>query len=150
MASSRPWPFDDDDDRPSGSVRPLSQADLQAILSHLTEDDPEELLAGTDADQPVVAVRVRATVGRAAPPRRGGGSCGRPSGRPGPGPCPGGSPPSLGSAPVGASSAACWRPGWGWSSRDLPPWRPAGGCGFGPARGRATGPSRTHRWPTAG
>jgi hypothetical protein len=32
MASSRPWPFDDDDDRPSGSVRPLSQADLQAIL----------------------------------------------------------------------------------------------------------------------
>jgi hypothetical protein len=32
MASSQPWPFDDDDDRPSGSVRPLSQADLQAIL----------------------------------------------------------------------------------------------------------------------
>jgi hypothetical protein len=63
MASSRPWPFDDED-RPSGSVRPLSHADLQAILSHLTEDDPEELLAGTDADQPVVAVRVRATVGR--------------------------------------------------------------------------------------
>jgi hypothetical protein len=37
MASSRPWPFDDDD-RPSGSVRPLSQADLQAILAHLGED----------------------------------------------------------------------------------------------------------------
>jgi hypothetical protein len=62
MASSRPWPFDDDD-RPSGSVRPLSQADLQAILAHL-DDDPDELLAGTDADQPVVAVRVRASVGR--------------------------------------------------------------------------------------
>jgi hypothetical protein len=62
MASSRPWPFDDDD-RPSGSVRPLSQADLQAILAHLG-DDPEELLAGTGADRPVVAVRVRATVGR--------------------------------------------------------------------------------------
>jgi Nuclease-related domain len=62
MASSRPWPFDDED-RPSGSVRPLSQADLQAILAHLT-DDPEELLAGTDADRSVVAVRVRATVGR--------------------------------------------------------------------------------------
>jgi hypothetical protein len=63
MASSRPWPFDDQD-RPSGSVRPLSHADLQAILAHLTDDDPDELLAGTDADQPVVAVRVRATVGR--------------------------------------------------------------------------------------
>jgi hypothetical protein len=62
MASSRPWPFDDDD-RPSGSVRPLSQADLQAILAHL-DDDPDELLAGTGADQPVVAVRVRASVGR--------------------------------------------------------------------------------------
>jgi hypothetical protein len=62
MASARPWPFDDDD-RPSGSVQPLSQADLQAILAHLG-DDPEELLAGTSADRPVVAVRVRASVGR--------------------------------------------------------------------------------------
>jgi hypothetical protein len=62
MASSRPWPFDDDD-RPSGSVRPLSQADLQAILAHLG-DDPDQLLAGTGADQPVVAVRVRASAGR--------------------------------------------------------------------------------------
>jgi hypothetical protein len=61
MASSRPWPFDDDD-RPSGSVRPLSQADLQAILAHLNSDP--ELLAGTEADRPVGAVRVRATVGR--------------------------------------------------------------------------------------
>jgi len=63
MASPRPFPFDDDDDRPSGSVRPLSQADLQAILAHLNEDS-DELLAGTSADRPVVAVRVRATVGR--------------------------------------------------------------------------------------
>jgi Nuclease-related domain len=63
MASSRSWPFDDDEDRPSGSVRPLSQADLQAILAHLTSD-PDQLLAGTDAGRPVVAVRVRATVGR--------------------------------------------------------------------------------------
>jgi hypothetical protein len=62
MASARPWPFDDHD-RPSGSVRPLSQADLKAILAHLSED-PEELLAGTGADRPVVAVRVRASVGR--------------------------------------------------------------------------------------
>jgi hypothetical protein len=63
MASPRPWPFDDDEDRPSGSVRPLSQADLQAILAHLGEG-PDELLAGTSADQPVVAVQVRASVGR--------------------------------------------------------------------------------------
>jgi hypothetical protein len=62
MASSRPCPFDDDD-RPSGSLRPLSQADLQAILAHLG-DDPDELLAGTSADRPVVAVRVRARVSR--------------------------------------------------------------------------------------
>jgi Nuclease-related domain len=63
MASPRSWPFDDDD-RPSGSIRPLSQADLQAILAHLTDDEPDQLLAGTDADRPVVAVRVRASVGR--------------------------------------------------------------------------------------
>jgi hypothetical protein len=62
MASPRPWPFDDDE-RPSGSVRPLSQADLQAILAYLS-DDHDELLAGTGADRPVVAVRVRASVGR--------------------------------------------------------------------------------------
>jgi len=62
MANPPPWPFDDDD-RPSGSVRPLSQADLQAILAHLG-DDPKQLLASTGADRPVVAVRVRATVGR--------------------------------------------------------------------------------------
>jgi hypothetical protein len=62
MASSRPWPFDDDDDRPSGSVRPLSQADLEAILAHLG-DDPDQLLVGTGADRPVVALRVRASVG---------------------------------------------------------------------------------------
>jgi len=61
MASPRRFPFDDDD-RPSGSVQPLSQADLQAILAHLG-DDPDELLAGTRVDQPVVAVRVRASVG---------------------------------------------------------------------------------------
>jgi hypothetical protein len=44
-------------------VQPLGQADLQAILGHLS-DDHDELLAGTGADRPVVAVRVRATVGR--------------------------------------------------------------------------------------
>jgi hypothetical protein len=64
MASSRSWPFDDDDDRPSGSVRPLNQADLQAILAHLNNEDPDELLAATGVDRPVLAVRVRASVGR--------------------------------------------------------------------------------------
>ena len=63
MASPRSWPFDDDD-RPSGSVRPLSQADLQAILAHLGDEEPDQLLVGTGADHPVVAVRVRASVGR--------------------------------------------------------------------------------------
>jgi Nuclease-related domain len=62
MASSRPWPFDDED-RPIGSVRPLSQADLPAILAHLG-DDPDGLLAGTIGDRPVAAVRVQASVGR--------------------------------------------------------------------------------------
>jgi Nuclease-related domain len=62
MANARSWPFDDED-RPSGSVRPLSQADLQAILAHLNTGS-DELLAGTGADRPVVAVRVRASVGR--------------------------------------------------------------------------------------
>jgi hypothetical protein len=61
MASSPPWPCDDD--RPSGSVRPLSQTDLEAILAHLA-DDPDGLRARTSADRPMVAVRVRATVGR--------------------------------------------------------------------------------------
>jgi Nuclease-related domain len=64
MASPIPhrFPFDDDD-RPSGSVRPLSQADLQAILAHLG-DDPDELLTGADTGRPVDGVRVRASVGR--------------------------------------------------------------------------------------
>jgi Nuclease-related domain len=62
MASPRSWPFDDDD-RSSGSVRPLSQADLEALLAHLS-DDPDELLAATGADRPVVAVRVLASVGQ--------------------------------------------------------------------------------------
>jgi hypothetical protein len=63
MASPRPWPFEDDV-RPSGSVQPLSQDDLQAILAHLATDDPNELLARTGADRPVVAMLVRASVRR--------------------------------------------------------------------------------------
>jgi hypothetical protein len=45
-------------------VRPLSQADLQTILAHLNNENPDERLAGTGADRPVVAVRVRASLGR--------------------------------------------------------------------------------------
>jgi hypothetical protein len=44
MASPRRFPFDDED-RPSGSVRPLSHADLQAILAHLDEDPMSSWLA---------------------------------------------------------------------------------------------------------
>jgi hypothetical protein len=44
-------------------VRPLSQADLQALLAHFTSD-PDQLLADTGADRPVVALRVRTSVGR--------------------------------------------------------------------------------------
>jgi Nuclease-related domain len=64
MASPSPhrFPFDDDD-RPSGSVQPLSQADLQAILAHLNSD-PDELPADTIGDRPVVTMRVQASVGR--------------------------------------------------------------------------------------
>jgi hypothetical protein len=63
MASPSPHRSPFDDDRPSGSVQPLSQADLQAILAHLGHD-PDQLLADTAADRPVAAVRVRASVGR--------------------------------------------------------------------------------------
>src|SRR5215213_4242458 len=88
MAIPRSWPFDDDDDRPSGSVRPLSQADLQAILAHL--GDPHRLLAGAGEDRPAVAYRCQpAWASRAAQPRPAGGGCGRPSGPPGSEPCPG-------------------------------------------------------------
>ena len=133
MASPRPWPFDDDD-RPSGSVRPLSPADLQAILAHLG-NDPDQLLAGTDADRPVVAVRVRATVGR-----------------------PGGSAQArwrqqraveraawtrtlpwrvaviLGMGAAGGVFGSLLRPGWGCSWAGWRPPRPAGACGSGLAR----------------
>jgi hypothetical protein len=52
------------------SIRPLSHADLQALLAHLDHHDQEErLLTGPGrrwpaSGEPVVAVRVRASVGR--------------------------------------------------------------------------------------
>ena len=136
MASPRSWPFDDDD-RPSGSVRPLSQADLQAILAHLG-DDPNELLAGTEAERPVVAMRVRASVGR-----------------------PGGSAQArwrqlraaeraawtqtlpwrvaatVGIGTAGALLGNLLAPRLGLSWAGWRPWRPAGDCGSSPARTRS-------------
>jgi hypothetical protein len=53
------WPSCDDH-QPGVSIRPLSQADLAALLAHLDHD--RILKAGGSA--PVVAVRVRASVGR--------------------------------------------------------------------------------------
>src|SRR4029453_3548409 len=100
MANARSWPFDDED-RPSGSVRPVSQADLQAILAHLNTGS-DELLAGTGADRPVVAVRGRASVGRPGGSARStgrrvgaGGRGGGATGEPRPGPLPCGLPPPL-------------------------------------------------------
>jgi hypothetical protein len=64
MASpAGPFPYEPDDEQPGLSIRPLSHADLDAILASL-EDDRDSLLAGTAADPPVAAVRVRATIGR--------------------------------------------------------------------------------------
>jgi hypothetical protein len=63
------WPSCDDE-QPGISIQPLSHADLQALLAHLDYHDwDERLLTGPGrrrpaAGQPVVAVRVRASVGR--------------------------------------------------------------------------------------
>jgi Nuclease-related domain len=61
------WPACDDE-RPGVSIRPLSHADLAVLLAHLQQHDPDQDLdgesAGTTTPAPVVAVRVRATVGR--------------------------------------------------------------------------------------
>jgi hypothetical protein len=64
MASPAPRvPDEPDDEQPGVSIRPLSQADLDAILAE-AGTDADSLLAGTRADRPVLALRVRATVGR--------------------------------------------------------------------------------------
>ena len=58
------WPSCDDD-QPGVSIRPLRYAELRALLAHLAHEQDEP---GTPrpaaAARPVVAVRVRATVGR--------------------------------------------------------------------------------------
>jgi hypothetical protein len=55
------WPSCDDQ-QPGVSIRPLSHADLAALLAHL--DHHQHDTARARPPRPVVAVRVRATVGR--------------------------------------------------------------------------------------
>jgi hypothetical protein len=55
--------YEPDDEQPGVSIRPLAQHDLDAILAGL-DADRDSLLAATTADRPVVALRMRATVGR--------------------------------------------------------------------------------------
>jgi hypothetical protein len=63
----RSWPSCDDD-QPGISIRPLSQADLAALLAHLNQhhhEDRGDDLPGSGGPAPVLAVRVRASVGQA-------------------------------------------------------------------------------------
>jgi fatty acid desaturase len=77
MANPQPDPDDRwpacDEPPPGVSIRPLSHRDLQALLGHLHhhehDDEDEDPMAGSGerrpaAGGPVVAVRVRASVGR--------------------------------------------------------------------------------------
>jgi hypothetical protein len=61
------WPSCDDE-QPGVSIRPLSHADLAALLAHLDQHDHDQDLdddpTWPDTPAPVVAVRVRATVGK--------------------------------------------------------------------------------------
>jgi hypothetical protein len=55
------WPSCDDQ-QPGVSIRPLSQTDLAALLTHLDHEQDQDEIPGLAG--PVVAVRVRASVGR--------------------------------------------------------------------------------------
>jgi hypothetical protein len=57
------WPSCDDQ-QPGMSIRPLSQADLAALLAHLRHDQDQNHILRSSGPAPVVAVRVRASVGR--------------------------------------------------------------------------------------
>jgi hypothetical protein len=52
------------DDQPGVSIRPLRHADLAALLARLDPDRHGAAVGGPAATRPVVAVRVRASVGR--------------------------------------------------------------------------------------
>jgi hypothetical protein len=62
----RLWPSCDDE-RPGVSIRPLAHTDLQALLAHLDQhhrhQDPGDIV-GSGVSAPVLAMRVRASVGR--------------------------------------------------------------------------------------
>jgi hypothetical protein len=63
----RSWPSCDDD-QPGISIRPLRQADLAALLAHLNQhhhEDRSDHLPGPGGPAPMLAVRVRASVGQA-------------------------------------------------------------------------------------
>jgi hypothetical protein len=71
MARPRPLPPDPDrfwpscdDQQPGVSIRPLSQADLVALLAHLHRDHDQDHIPRSGGSAPVVAVRVRASIGR--------------------------------------------------------------------------------------
>jgi hypothetical protein len=53
-----------DDEQPGVSIRPLSQADLAALLAHLHHHQDQNDILGSRGPAPVVALRVRASVGR--------------------------------------------------------------------------------------
>jgi hypothetical protein len=55
-----------DDEQPGVSIRPLSQADLAALLAHLDhgQDQHQDHILRSGGPAPVVAVRVRASIGR--------------------------------------------------------------------------------------
>jgi hypothetical protein len=60
------WPACDEE-QPGVSIRPLSHADLAALLAHLHQHDPDQdldNLAGSGGPAPVLALRVRASVGQ--------------------------------------------------------------------------------------
>jgi hypothetical protein len=117
---------DPDGEQPGVSIRPLSHADLAALLAHLHQHDHDQDLDDDPgpAAPPVVAVRVRATVGRpGASAQATYGAAGPPSGRPGPAACPGVRPSCWPQAPASGcslrSSPRSW-PGWpDWWPRPL-------------------------------
>jgi hypothetical protein len=57
------WPSCDDQ-QPGVSIRPLSQADLAALLAHLHHHQDQNDILRSGGSAPVVAVRVRTSVGR--------------------------------------------------------------------------------------
>ena len=57
------WPSCDDQP-PGVSIRPLNHADLAALLAHLDHDHDPGDTCNSGMPAPVLAVRVRASVGR--------------------------------------------------------------------------------------